>query len=141
MKPQSFSTDFGGEKLEVTLGELAQQADGSCQVRYGGTTVLVTAVMAKEPKGGDYFPLMVDYEEKFYAAGRIKGSRFIKREGRPSEDAILTARLIDRSMRPRFDQRIRNEVQIVATVLSFDRKNDLRYSFRWPNFWCQSRKK
>ena len=124
MKPQSFSIDFGGKKLEVTLGELAQQADGSCQVRYGGTTVLVTAVMAKEPKGGDYFPLMVDYEEKFYAAGRIKGSRFIKREGRPSEDAILTARLIDRSMRPRFDQRIRNEVQIVATVLSFDREND-----------------
>lgn len=124
MKPQSFSTDFGGKKLEVTLGELAQLADGSCQVRYGGTTVLVTAVMAKEPKGGDYFPLMVDYEEKFYATGRIKGSRFIKREGRPSEDAILTARLIDRSMRPRFDQRIRNEVQIVATVLSFDREND-----------------
>jgi polyribonucleotide nucleotidyltransferase len=124
MKPQSFSTDFGGKKLEVTLGELAQQADGSCQVRYGGTTVLVTAVMAKEPKDGDYFPLMVDYEEKFYAAGRIKGSRFIKREGRPSEDAILTARLIDRSIRPRFDQRIRNDVQIVATVLSFDREND-----------------
>jgi len=124
MKSQNFSTDFGGKKLEVTLGELAQQANGSCQVRYGGTTVLVTVVIAKEPKDGDYFPLMVDYEEKFYAAGRIKGSRFVKREGRPSEDAILTARLIDRSIRPRFDQRIRNEVQIVATVLSFDREND-----------------
>ncbi len=123
-KIQKFETEIEGKKLEVTLGELAQQADGSCQVRYGGTTVLVTAVMAKETKGGDYFPLMVDYEEKFYATGRIKGSRFIKREGRPSEDAILTARLIDRSMRPRFDQRIRNEVQIVATVLSFDREND-----------------
>jgi len=123
-KIQKFETEIGGKKLEVTLGELAQQASGSCQVKYGNTTVLVTAVMAKKPKDGDYFPLMVDYEEKFYAAGRIKGSRFIKREGRPSEDAILTARLIDRSMRPRFDQRIRNDVQIVATVLSFDKEND-----------------
>ena len=94
-------------------------------VRYGETTVLVTAVMSKAPReGGDFFPLMVDYEEKFYAAGKILGSRFVKRESRPSEEATLVSRLIDRAIRPRFDLRMRNEVQVVATVLALDDEND-----------------
>ncbi len=109
----------------IEIGRLAGQANGSCRVQYGETTVLATATMAKEPKGGaSYFPLSVDYEEKYYAAGKIKGSKWIKRETRPSDEAILTSRLIDRSLRPRFDQNIRNDIQVVAMVLSFDGIND-----------------
>lgn len=108
----------------VELGRLANQANGSCRVQYGQTTVLVTATMSVRTKDVDYFPLSVDYEEKYYAAGKIKGSKWIKRETRPSEEAILTGRLIDRALRPRFDHGIRNEVQIVPTVLTFDNVND-----------------
>ncbi|MBI2003551.1 MAG: polyribonucleotide nucleotidyltransferase, partial [Parcubacteria group bacterium] len=93
-------------------------------VRYGDTSVLVTAVMNEKQKDADYMPLTVDYEERYYAAGKIKGSRWIKRETRPGEEAILHARVIDRTLRPRFDQRIRNDIQIIATVLSFDGEND-----------------
>lgn len=101
------------------------QAHGAAIVRLGDTTVLATAVMSPGPReGGDFFPLTVEYEEKYYAAGRILGSRFIKRETRPSEEAILADRLIDRSIRPRFDMRLRNEVQVVITVLSIDEEND-----------------
>ncbi|MEK7083352.1 MAG: polyribonucleotide nucleotidyltransferase, partial [Patescibacteria group bacterium] len=104
----------------------AEQAHGSVLVRMGDTVVLATAVMNHHPRegGADFFPLSVDYEEKFYATGKILGSRFIKRETRPSEEAILVSRLIDRSIRPRFDMRMRNEVQVVITVLSIDEKND-----------------
>jgi len=109
--------------LSVEVGKLAQQANGSVVVQYGDTVVLVTAVMGR-PKTGDFFPLTVEYEEKYYAAGKIKGSKWIKRETRPSDEAILSARLIDRTLRPRFDQRIRNEVQVVVSVLSFDGVND-----------------
>ncbi len=117
--------DLGGRDLIVEIGKLANQADGAVTVRYGGTVVLVTAVMSKETHGEmDYMPLMVDYEEKFYAAGKIKGSRFMKREGKAPDDAVLSGRLIDRAIRPRFNQKIRNEVQIIATVLSFDKEND-----------------
>ena len=108
----------------VEIGRLAGQANGSCRVQYGESTVLVTATMSEREKDADYFPLSVDYEEKYYAAGKIKGSRWIKRETRPSDEAILTGRLIDRSIRPRFDHNIRNEVQIVPTVLTFDSIND-----------------
>ena len=109
----------------IGIGKFANQADGAVTVRYGGTVVLVTAVMSKETRmETDYMPLMVDYEEKFYAAGKIKGSRFMKREGRAPDDAVLSGRLIDRTIRPRFNQKIRNEVQIIATVLSFDKEND-----------------
>jgi len=125
MAIKNYSLEFAGKPLFVEIGRLANQANGSCLVRYGETTILATATMAKEPKGGvNYFPLSVDYEEKYYAAGRIKGSKWIKRETRPSEEAILTARLIDRSLRPRFNQNIRNDIQVVITVLSFDGVND-----------------
>jgi polyribonucleotide nucleotidyltransferase len=125
MAIKNYSLEFAGKPLFIEIGRLANQANGSCLVRYGETTILATATMAKEPKGGvNYFPLSVDYEEKYYAAGRIKGSKWIKRETRPSEEAILTARLIDRSLRPRFNQNIRNDIQIVITVLSFDGIND-----------------
>lgn len=108
----------------MEIGRLANQANGSCRVQYGETTVLITATMSAHQKSVDYMPLSVDYEEKYYAAGKIKGSKWIKRESRPSEEAILSGRLIDRSIRPRFDQRIRNEIQVVATVLTFDGVND-----------------
>ncbi|MBI4132757.1 MAG: polyribonucleotide nucleotidyltransferase [Candidatus Sungbacteria bacterium] len=125
MNAKQFRMAVGPSELTVELTPLAGQANGHVLVRYGETVVLVTAVLAKTPReGGDFFPLTVDYEEKFYAAGKILGSRFVKRESRPSEEAILTDRLIDRTIRPRFDLRIRNEVQVVATVLALDDKND-----------------
>ncbi len=119
-----FERDFAGRKLVIEIGKLAKQAHGSCTVRYGDTVVLATAVIApKERDGVDYFPLMVDYEERLYAAGKIKGSRFIKREGRATDEAILTARLIDRSIRPLFKDTVRKDVQVVVTVLSIDQEN------------------
>lgn len=122
---KNFETEIGGRKLIVETGLLANQANASVTVRYGDTVVLATAVMSPRAREGmNYFPLMVDYEEKFYASGKIKGSRFIKREGRPTDEAILTSRLIDRTLRPLFDQRMRNEVQVVVTVLSIDQEND-----------------
>ncbi|MEK7507062.1 MAG: polyribonucleotide nucleotidyltransferase [Patescibacteria group bacterium] len=124
MKVKTYKEDFAGRPLLVEIGRLAGQANGSCRVQYGESTVLVTATMSEREKDADYFPLSVDYEEKYYAAGKIKGSRWIKRETRPSDEAILTGRLIDRSIRPRFDHNIRNEVQIVPTVLTFDSIND-----------------
>jgi len=124
MPYKRFETDLFGRKLKVEIGQVATQANGAVLLTYGETMVLATCTMSKEPKEVDYLPLTVDYEEKLYAAGKIKGSRFIKREGRPSEEAILTGRMIDRIIRPRFDQRIRNEIQVVITVLSFDEEND-----------------
>ncbi len=125
MEARKFNTELGGKLLSAELTALAGQAAGSVIVRLGDTMVLVTAVMSKDPReGGDYFPLNVEYEEKFYAAGKIFGSRFVKRETRPSEEAVLSGRLIDRTIRPRFDLRMRNEVQIVATILSLDDQND-----------------
>src|SRR3989338_1053236 len=121
---KTYSEEFAGKKLFFEIGRLAGQANGSCRVQYGDSTVLVTATMSAPPKKGDHFPLSVDYEEKYYAAGKIKGSKWIKRETRPSEEAILSGRLIDRSLRPRFNHNIRNEVQVVTTVLSFDGVND-----------------
>lgn len=114
-----------GQTLKIEIGKLANQANGAVFAQLGDTVVLATAVMSKDQKiGADFFPLTVDYEEKYYARGKILGSRFMRREGRPSEEAILNARLIDRAIRPLFDQSIRNEVQIVTTVLSMDEKND-----------------
>ena len=124
MQVKKYMSDFAGKPLSVEIGRMAGQANGSCFVQYGDTAVLVTATMAKKPKDADYFPLSVDYEERYFAAGKIKGSKWIKRETRPSEEAILTARLIDRALRPRFNQNMRNDVQIVAMVLSFDGIND-----------------
>ncbi|MBI2097052.1 MAG: polyribonucleotide nucleotidyltransferase, partial [Candidatus Sungbacteria bacterium] len=120
-----YSLTVGGRELTAELGKFAEQANGSVAVRYGDTMVLATAVMNKTPKvGGDFFPLTCDYEEKFYAAGKISGSAFIKREGRPSEEAVISGRLIDRTIRPRFNHQIRNEVQVVTTILAFDGQND-----------------
>lgn len=109
--------------INLGTGKIAKQADGSVIVSCGETTVLVTAVSSKEPREGiDFFPLLVDYEEKFYAAGKIPGG-FFKREGRPSKNAILTSRLIDRPLRPLFPKGYKNDVQVIATVLSYDQKN------------------
>ncbi|MBC7087315.1 MAG: polyribonucleotide nucleotidyltransferase [Tissierellales bacterium] len=114
---------LAGRELTVTIGKVAQQANGSCLVRYGDTVTLVTATQSKQPREGiDFFPLSVDYEEKLYSVGKIPGG-FIKREGRPSEKAILTSRLIDRPIRPLFPEGFRNDVQVVATVLSVDQDN------------------
>ncbi len=125
MSPREFSIDWGGRTLTLTTGLVAQQANGSVMVRYGDTVVLVTATMAKESRGEfDFFPLTVDYEERLYAAGIIKGSRFIKRETRPSDEAVLTARLVDRAIRPLFDDSLRIDIQLIVTVLCVDREND-----------------
>lgn len=125
MESKKWSLQIGGRILEIETGLLAGQANGSVTVRYGDTVVLATAVMSKKSSRiSGYFPLTVDFEERYYAAGKIKGSRFIKRDGRPSDDAILSGRVIDRTIRPLFNSRMRNEVQVIATVLSFDGEND-----------------
>ncbi|WP_243296446.1 polyribonucleotide nucleotidyltransferase [Bacillus litorisediminis] len=116
---QVFSIDWAGRKLSVEIGQLAKQANGAVLVRYGDTGVLSTATASKEPKNMDFFPLTVNYEERLYAVGKIPGG-FIKREGRPSEKAILASRLIDRPIRPLFADGFRNEVQIVSIVMSVD---------------------
>lgn len=124
MEIKKFSTNFAGKELIIETGRFADQANAAITVQMGETVVLVTAVLGEPRDGMDFFPLMVDYEEKLYAAGRIKGSRFIKREGRPSDEAVLVSRFIDRAIRPLFDNRIRNNVQVICTVLSFDEEND-----------------
>ena len=118
------SSIIEGRELSIEVGKLAKQADGSAVVRYGDTVVLVTACAAKQPREGmDYLPLIVDYRENFYAAGKIPGG-FFKREGRPSEREILNSRLIDRPIRPLFPEGYRNETQVIALVLSADPDND-----------------
>src|SRR3954453_17368312 len=114
-----YSMDWAGRKLTVEIGQLAKQANGAVLVRYGDTAVLSTATASKAPKNVDFFPLTVNYEERLYAVGKIPGG-FIKREGRPSERAILASRLIDRPIRPLFADGFRNEVQVVSIILSVD---------------------
>ncbi|PDZ12034.1 polyribonucleotide nucleotidyltransferase [Bacillus pseudomycoides] len=116
---QVFSIDLAGRQLTIETGQLAKQANGAVLVRYGDTAVLSTATASKEPKNVDFFPLTVNYEERLYAVGKIPGG-FIKREGRPSEKAILASRLIDRPIRPLFADGFRNEVQVVSIVMSVD---------------------
>lgn len=117
----TYEGEFGGRKLILEKGVLAQQANSAVRVQYGDTVVLASITCGVQQREGvDYLPLMVDYEEKMYAAGKIKGSRFIKREGRPTDEAIVVSRLIDRALRPLFDQKIRNDLQIVVSVLSLD---------------------
>ncbi len=118
MQQQTFETTVGGKTLSATFTDLAEQANGSVLMRLGETALLVTAVMSEKASSMPYFPLSVEFEEKFYAAGAILGNQFQRREGRPSEDAILSARIIDRSIRPLFDQSIRFEIQVIATVLA-----------------------
>ncbi|MGT2636954.1 polyribonucleotide nucleotidyltransferase [Streptococcus ratti] len=119
MSKQVFETVFAGKKLVVEIGQVAKQANGAAVIRYGNSTVLTAAVMSKKMSTGDFFPLQVNYEEKMYAAGKFPGG-FNKREGRPSTDATLTARLIDRPIRPMFAEGFRNEIQVINTVLSYD---------------------
>lgn len=123
LKCGEIKIDLNGKIISIETGKIAKQAAGSVMVSCEETVVLVTAVSSNEPREGiDFFPLMVDYEEKFYAAGKIPGG-FFKREGRPSKNAILTSRLIDRPLRPLFPQKYKNDVQVIATVLSYDQKN------------------
>lgn len=119
MSKQTFETTFAGRPLVVETGQVAKQANGAAVIRYGESTVLSAAVMSKKMSTGDFFPLQVNYEEKMYAAGKFPGG-FNKREGRPTTDATLTARLIDRPIRPMFAEGFRNEVQVINTVLSYD---------------------
>ncbi len=122
--PKEFSMDLAGRTLSISVGQLAQQANGSCVVRYGDTVALCTATLGEAREDAGFFPLSVDFEERMYAAGRIKGSRFIKREGRPTDEAVLSGRLIDRAVRPLFPSNLRNEVAVVTTVFSHDQEND-----------------
>lgn len=121
---QEFSLNVAGKPFTFMVSRLAEQATSSIIGTYGDTSVLVTVVMGNNDREIDYFPLSVDYEERFYAAGKIIGSRFMRREGRPTEDAILSGRMIDRTIRPLFDGKMRRDVQIVVTILSYDEQND-----------------
>jgi polyribonucleotide nucleotidyltransferase len=118
------SIELGGRTLTLTTGELAEQAAGSIMARHGDTVVLATVASAPLKMEMDYFPLSVEYQEKLYAGGRIKGSRWVKREGRPTDEEILSGRLIDRSLRPLFPKLYKREVQVIITVLSVDMEND-----------------
>ncbi len=118
-----YSTELAGRTLSVEIGKVAGLANGACIVTYGETVVLSTATASEKPRPGiDFFPLSVDYEEKFYAIGKIPGG-FIKREGRPSENAILTSRVIDRPIRPLFPKDYRNDCAVTNTVLCVDQDN------------------
>lgn len=121
MQKKEYSVEIGGRTLTATFTDLAEQAHGSVMLRYGETVVLATACMSKDSqKGLGWFNLTVDYMEKFYAAGKILGSRFVRREGKPSEEAVLGCRVIDRTLRPLFDHSIRHAVQVIVTVISVD---------------------
>ncbi|MEK7187856.1 MAG: hypothetical protein AAB691_03375 [Patescibacteria group bacterium] len=121
---KKYSIEVGGKPLTLEISSLAEQANAAVLAKYGETIVLATAVMNRNDSSLDYLPLRVDYEERFYAAGKVLGSRFMRREGRPSEDGILTGRLVDRVLRPLFDNRIRRDIQVVTTVLSYDGEHD-----------------
>lgn len=124
MKIIKKSFEIGGRTLTLETGRFAQQANAAVLASYGETMVLATVVSSAPKAELDYFPLSVEYIERLYAGGRIKGSRWVKREGRPSDEAILTARLVDRSIRPLFPKGYKNEVQVTVTVLSVDGEND-----------------
>ncbi|MEI6480494.1 MAG: polyribonucleotide nucleotidyltransferase [bacterium] len=118
MNKKEFSLSVGGKTMTAEFNDLADQTNGSVIMRYGETVVLVTACLGKNEKDGDFFPLTVDFEERFYASGKILGNKYQRREGKPSDEAILSGRIIDRTIRPLFDQYIRRDVQVVATTLS-----------------------
>jgi len=125
MENKKFIINLGGKELKIEIRKLAEQANADVLVRMGDTLVLTTCVMSKRERPEyDFFPLTVEYEERYYAAGKIRGPRYIKRETRPSDEAICNARLIDRSIRPRFPKDFKREVQVIATILSWDGEND-----------------
>jgi polyribonucleotide nucleotidyltransferase len=123
MTVQRFETEFAGKKIIFETGKLAQQASATLTARMGDTMVMATTTLSKSARDVDFFPLMVDYEERYYAGGKIKGPRFSKREGRPSNEAVLIGRLIDRGIRPLFNENMRNEVQVICLPLSIDYEN------------------
>ena len=133
-KVEKFELDFAGRKITVEIGKLALQANAAVTVRYGDTEVLATVVSPKQKRleDQDFLPLTVDYEERMYAAGKISGSRFIKREGRPTEEATLMARMIDRPLRPLFPKGYFFDVQVIVTVLSYDQENNSKISGTHP---------
>jgi polyribonucleotide nucleotidyltransferase len=124
MTQKEYSVEWGGKTLTLSVGALAKQATGAVEARYGDTVVLATVVLGGIREGIDFFPLMVDFEERLYAAGKIKSSRFIKREGKATDEAVLTGRVIDRSIRPLFPADMKNEVQVTVTCLCYDGEND-----------------
>ena len=125
MEPKVFKLPLGNSELIVETGKLAQQTNGSAVVSYGETVILATAVMSKEARGGvNFLPLMVNYQEKFYASGKIKSSRFVKRETRPSDDKILMSRVADRTYRPLFPKGFHRDIQVMLTTLSYDEVNE-----------------
>jgi polyribonucleotide nucleotidyltransferase len=125
MEPQIFKLPIGNKEFIVEVGKLAQQCNGSCTVRYGDTVILATATMSKDTRPGvNFLPLMVNYQEKMYASGMIKSSRFMKREMRPSDEKILMARVADRTYRPLFPKELHNDIQVVLTTLSYDKENE-----------------
>ena len=120
---KTFEMEIGGQKLSFEIGKVAKQANGAVVARVGDTTILTTACMTDKPRVGlDFFPLLVDFEERYYAAGKVPGG-FLKREGRPSSTAVLSARVTDRSIRSLFEDWMRHDVHVVSTVLSVDQKN------------------
>jgi polyribonucleotide nucleotidyltransferase len=124
LQKKQFSVEIAGKTLTIEVSALAEQANAAVIAKYGETVVLATAVMGRKDVELDYLPLKVDYEEKFYAAGKILGSRYVRREGRSSEEAILAGRLVDRTIRPLFNNNMRREIQVVVTVLQIDEQND-----------------
>ena len=128
MESRVFKTEVASRPLVVETGKMAQLANGQCLVRYGDTAVQVAVTIAEKPREGiDFFPLNVDYEERLYSVGKIPGS-FLKREGRPSEKAILTSRVIDRPIRPLFPKDLRNDVSVVATVFCVEQDNQPEFA-------------
>src|SRR3990170_6103680 len=123
MKVISKTKDIAGRPLTLETGRLAPQATASVLASYGQSTVLVAVTLGQEDLKKDYFPLSVEYQERLYAGGRIKGSRWVKREGRPTDEEILSGRLIDRSIRPLFPKEYNRDVQLIITVLSVDLEN------------------
>ncbi len=123
LQKKEFSTEIAGKKLTIEISAMGEQANAAVLAKYGETVVLATAVMGRKDIDLDYLPLKVEYEERYYAAGKIGGSRFVRREGRASEEAVLAGRLIDRTIRPLFDRRMRRDVQVVVTVLQIDGEN------------------
>ncbi len=121
---KEFKMDYYGRELSFTVSDLAGQTNASVIGKYGDTSVLATVVMSDEDSDANFFPLTVNYEERFYAAGKVLGSRFVRREGKPSDFAVLSGRLIDRAIRPLFNDKLRRSIQIVLTVLSYDEEND-----------------
>jgi polyribonucleotide nucleotidyltransferase len=123
MESHRFETEFAGNKVTIESGRLALQASAAVTVQMGGTMVLATAMMSNEAREVDFFPLMVDYEERYFAGGKIKGPRFSKREGKPSTEAMLIGRMVDRGIRPLFPSKMRNEIQVICLPLSLDYEN------------------